>query len=228
MKSIIIFSLLLFPIFISCQLTTNDNLSEEFNKSKDLFPKSIIEWFNAMKNDAPTLALVIKYKVDTLNLDQIKLPDYSNITILSLNGKPNNEKENTEEKEWKLIDKDILWTGAQMKDDTLIIDIGAPFGHEFIQHKVYGDNFTVKYEEHYKKEPMLKLKLEDTLTSEINIPIKVNKFELSSLIFKSKDKIHGYCDFETEPYFFVGRNLKTGILFLKKRFVYYFETRIAN
>lgn len=75
---------------------------------------------------------------------------------------------------------------------------------------------------------MLKLKLEDTLTSEINIPIKVNKFELSSLNFKSTDKIYGYCEFETEPYYFVGRYIQTGILFLKKTFVYYFETRIAN
>ena len=63
MKSFIIFSLLLFPVFISCQLTTNDILSEEFIKSKDLFPKSIFEWFDAMQNDAPTLALVVKYKV---------------------------------------------------------------------------------------------------------------------------------------------------------------------
>lgn len=227
MKLFIIFSLLLFPVFISCQLTTNDILSEEFNKSKDLFPKAIIKWLDAKRKDTPTFALVINYKVDTLNLDQIKLMDFSNITILSIDGKPYNEKDNTEAEEWKLIDKDILWTGAHMKDDTLIIDIGAPFGHEFIQYKIYGDKFDVKYKEYYKKEPMLKLKLEDTLTSEINIPIKVNKFELSSLNFKSTDKIYGYCEFETEPYYFVGRYIEAGILFLKKTFVYYFETRIA-
>ena len=134
MKWILFIMLLNSHLFVFGQLSINEKLKTDFQNSKNVFPEALKEYF---AKDRPSLALFTLYQIDTLNLHEIKLPDYSNISISEINGKPYNENSLNIDEQLRLSEKDIFRTSAHFLEETLLIDIGFPYNPEHIRHKVY-------------------------------------------------------------------------------------------
>ncbi len=216
----------------NAQIVIDKNLKSRFEESKKEFPNAFQEIIKECEEHENFSGYVLftLFNEDTLNIEEIKFPDYSNITvtILSLDGIPVEEEINPEREELEHSDKTIMLAGSYLSGDTLAVKIGFPFGHEYIDFKIHENLVQTTYSEWYKDDNVLKLNPSDTLTDELIIPILLQKLELSSTDFQLYKTIYGYCEFETFPYFRIEHYLDEQALKLIKKLKFYFKVKIGS
>ncbi len=219
-----------FCSLLKAQVVIDSNLENRFEESKKEFPNAFQEFIIKCEQSSISngFALFVLFNEDTLNLQEIKFPDYTNITILSLNGVPYKEEIDPEREELEHSDKSILMAGSYLSGDTLLVKIAFPFGNEFIDLKIHENQVQTTYSEWYKDDNVLKLNPSDTLVDELIIPIVLQKFELSSADFQLDKMIYGYCEFETFPYYRVEHYLDDQALKLIRKLKFYFKVKIGS
>jgi len=214
------------------QITIKPELKSTFELARDSIPEIYQDWLNKAESlqegQLTGFSIFTAYKTDTVNIEEISLPEQSSIQILNTNGRRESESAQQKAEYLNSIPQTVMKVGAFLIADTLHLKIGMPFGNEEINHRIYKDTVITTYKEYYEDGNLLKANEQDTLTSSIQLPAEVNGFQINTDQFTPGNIIIGYCDFKLPEYYVKDYNLDGQVLKLKRKFRYYFKTDIKT
>jgi len=100
---------------------------------------------------------------------------------------------------------------------------------ETILHQIIGDEIFTTYNEQYKYDSILLAKDSKSITNNLTIPVKTNKFILSDRVFTYGKPIYGYAEIETDDFYFLRENnFKNSKIHQRYRLKYYFKIILKN
>jgi hypothetical protein len=224
--------LLLAALFRStsdAQISIDPNLPHRFDSARKSFPASMLiaidtfQYYQHMLDSLDGIesgeAYLTIFEEDTLNLHEIKLPDYSGIQILSPSEKAIDSN--------ALFEKRYKLAIGELFKDGVSIHISHLFGEKF-RLEISGDTVSPHYLEWYWEVPMLAMNPGDTLSEKLEIPVALKKLELSTKgDINVGDILYGYCELETAVHYFRTDFGMDGQLFkVNRRFAFYFKVPI--
>ena len=219
---------LLFLLLISfdsfAQVTVDKTVKKQYKMAFKKMKFSYQQEVRQQEKKEPSIGISIftAYYEDTLNNEDI-INDGNDFTFEIID--PNtNKKIKIEENENIYIP---VFSVAKLINDSLYFKVGGPFP-PIINHKVYLRHVTSDYEEYYKYDSVLRLDLKDPKVSELSIPIKTNKFLVSTSSYKAGQVIYGQVDFETAPYYYDSFGFKNNYIKKRLRCVYLFKVRVIK
>jgi hypothetical protein len=185
------------------QIKVGKKLSKKF---ENLSSKLDAKIYDALFLDSTTrteegigIALFTKFKIDTLNLKDFNSDPLNEVKIL-------NSDTGLED---VVVDEKLPFPypdfiNAKLINNKLTIIIG--FFNPNIIYTIEDSKVESYYEEYFKDDNILQLKLNQLKLSRLKIPMKTNKLVLSNKEFKIGDTLFGTVEFETKPYYIHERN----------------------
>ena len=198
------------------QILIDPTLPEKYTAAIQNFPKNgkaAIEKWDKTLGDSISgfhgLVVCSLSKIDTLNKKELKKLGF--------------ELEKNPE---MFGDGGVLLATAQFQNGVLKVGIGQIFEPEFITHEIKNDSMQTTFRKSYKQDFILKLEKSDKLTNELQLPVVVQNFSLSTTSFEVGTVLYGSCEFETQPYFIQDFWEDDQFLQLKNKYKYVFKVKI--
>lgn len=198
MKILTLFILFFISLNSYSQIKIDKKISKKYD---ELVSKLSTGQFKEFFSDSETntteglgIAIFNKLEIDTLNIKDFNKDVLNNVKIV--NPETGLEDKVVEEKT-PLLYPDFIT--ARLNTNKLEISIGM-FNTNII-YTIQDSKVESYYEEYYKDDNILQLKLDHLKVSQLKIPIHNIKFILSDKEFKIGQTLYGIIEFETEPYY---------------------------
>lgn len=229
-KILILVFISLLDCGLHAQVTVDTSLDDRYRQARLTFPPFMRDFFQAVdsldKEGAQfNVALVILEDIDTLNRHTLVYEDYSDIQIVD------ERIDSTlirQQQEVNACRCDFMFSGQMVSQDTFRIVVGDLMGPSDIMHHIINGRVFADY--HFYNEDMNNVKVheDDPWGDEIKVPVRIQKFELSSLDFFPGNLIYGYCEMEVDLYFERETELYDNVLHLRRKMKYYFKFKVSD
>lgn len=229
-KTLILALISLLGSGLHAQITVDPSLGDRYSQARLTFPSFMRDFFQKVdsldkEGSQFNVALVILEDIDTLNRHTLVYEDYSHIRIAD------ERIDSTlirHQQETAACRCGFLFSGQMVLQDTFLIVVGDLMGPSDIMHHIVEGRVFADY--HFYNEDMNNVRVheDDPWGDEIKVPVRIQKFELSSLDFFPGNLIYGYCEIEVDPYFERETGLYDNVLHLRRKMKYYFKFRVND
>jgi hypothetical protein len=225
--------ILIIAILLTCnlnaQFSIDPNLPQRFDSARKSFPASMLiaidktqyyqHLMDSLEGYESGEAYFTIFEEDTLNLHELKFPNYAGIQILY---PPEKEIDSI-----ALFEKRYKLTMGELIESGIAINISHIFGEQF-RLEIYGDSVSSHFLEWSWEVPILAMNSSDELSEKLVIPVVLKKLELSSKEgFEVGYLLYGYCELETAvPYFRTDFGMDGQLFKVIRKFGFYFRVPI--
>lgn len=216
------FLLLLFTSFTTIgQVTFDNTINKYFEKTcqlMDMSTQKTLKDFET-KEQPWGIAIFTTYQIDTLNKEELRT-DLSKISVYDVGSDIPNEpiEQNT------YIPVPFL---TELFKDTLHLVVGIPFPPNF-HHYIFRQKVHSFYREDLEYDSVLRLDLNTSKVSTLDIPITTVKIKLSSSNYAVGKIIYGQVNFETASYYVDDTNFTHKFIQKRLRGEYVFKVQVQK
>lgn len=147
------------------------------------------------------MVILSQYESDTLNKATLKKLDFEGITLTPIDPETNQPIKQEPKSEVQENPYTVIFCGSILLNDTLSMDLGAPFASQSLKHIVYKGSVRTTYNEYLKYDSILKAGIQLPHTNDLTIDVKTVQFKVNDTAFNSGKTIYGIAEVVTEPYY---------------------------
>ena len=222
-KSILLILSCLVSLNLFSQVILDTSLSLKYQLAFDKLPSQVkiitAETEKQQNSFKGFPVIMMQYKLDTLNRNDIKEQQQSSIVIYDTYDPGNNARPGIPDSAGSVPFFVCL---AELESGVLELGLNFIFSEISICHKISKGQVVSTFRESYKTERILKIQLNDELTNNLTVPVTV-KFSLSDTLFTMGKIIYGSAEIITAPYY-----IFEDVHYIKvsRKFSYYLKFKI--